>query len=214
MAGITSFHSKPWKLAIINAYIKQQNCLSIHNIPKLIHFLIAKYFHLDEKFKQLGFAHCKIENYGSILKTNWSRSEAIGTIPFCVGTKKTYIWTFYIENCKLTTWDNISFGVQDEAESVTLLYHSHGTREISPDHACCHRITFPYGEEFDKNDQISLQLTNKHLSFKKNGIDLGIAFDDIFRIYCHKKKVIITKFYCFVHLHGGAQINLINFQII
>ena len=61
----------------------------------------------------------------------------------------------------LTTWDNISFGVQDE-QNLSHCYISFTEQEISPDHACCHRITFPCGEEFDKKSNL-LHLENKHL---------------------------------------------------
>ena len=49
MAGIT-FHSKPWKP--VHQRIKQQNYQSI--IFQSSFIFNAKYFHLDEKFKQLG----------------------------------------------------------------------------------------------------------------------------------------------------------------
>ena len=213
MTSIISFRPKPWKVTIINGYIRQQNKYRQYSIPQIIQFLITKYFDLDEKFEQLGTLMCNIINNGLKIKAQSGINQAIGTIPFHTNTHTTYKWTFHIESYNNTYWSNISFGIKDQFDYLKMYYNAYGEKHIIQgdyDHK-----TQRYGEEFGENDVINMELTQNYLSFKKNGKNLGVAFDKIFKPYQYcESNMIFVKLYCFISLNQGAQINLLDFQIV
>lgn len=207
-----SFCPKQWKLAIVNKYIKQQKDLLVYNIPKLVHFLIAKYFKLNETLKQSNNTPTQIDNQHSVIKSNFNFTEITGTIPFHTDAKNTYKWTFYVKDCKITkACTGISFGIQDESGSITMQYRaSCQKRFICKNESEQSTEIYPYGQTFGKNDKISVLLKDNHLSFNKNNTNLGIAFDNIFQY----KFITVQKFYCFISLRKGTEIHLVDFQII
>lgn len=206
-----TFKPCTWKLKTASGYIRNEN-ISKRIVPQLIHYLIARFISLSDKFIPLKKESAKIK--GSIIEGTNHFSEVIGTIPFKLHEEnKVFKWTFKITKLKSSPFISaISFGIQDKNNWLQVFYDEFGTKVTlyGDEELYFHNSTKDYGDGFTQNDEISIILTKDTISFKKNGNKVNEAFKYM-TDYCEQRK--FEEFFCYIRLNESSQILAISFDM-
>ena len=209
----------------VNGWIrKQRQSLNLCDVPMMLCSICILYYHNDEIFEMIAKSVILSKNKKCITKIkNVCYHSNYGINEISTDSEYEYKWDLKIKEIEIST--NVFVGLSSKydtkqhnfcvTDGVNFIYCSDGDIHHERNH-CERDRNIPgwdwnkYGNRFVKNDIVSiiLDLKRKQINFLVNGIDQGIAYENVKFPASQKIKLRLSVSMC----SSGQSVEIVKFS--